>query len=344
MSFKQVTTSDVITGKLQLEKLYRDTVKATFLAPLIGKQDERGSVIVHETELGKKKGDKITVNNLEAVDAKKVIKGGTTALRGQSQSLASFVDSVTIDQYDLPVSSKTKGSIDKQRGMFEIDETAKAQLMKGAPGVIDDMLFTALYLSPTRTVYGGTATSTATLTVNDKLTPQLITFLETIARGGDRDASDNRVYEPLEPIMVDGKQYLLFMTDWNTYYDFRRNNEYLQTMREAELRGSSNPIFKWADAVWGNVIVKVADRTPTSLTGGVGSDVPYSKSMLLGANALMYADAGNPEIVEDWDKIDKIMYYNWTALMGAKKVQFNGKDRGCIQVIVARSKVLDRAL
>lgn len=342
MAFTQFTTSNVATKKVWTEDVWRNTQKKAFLSPLIGKGSN--SCIIEKTELNKQKGDVVYINNITAVDAGKVLVGGLLDVRGNAQSLSNYRDSVTLDQYDLPTAFKRQGSIDYQRVVFDIDDETQAQLEDAGASVMDDMLFTALYTSPTRTVYAGSATSAATLTANDKITPERISFLKTIALSGDRDATDARVYEPLKPIKIGGKEYLVLMVPHDVVYDFKRNSEWLQASREAQDRGSENPIFKSADAIWDSVIIMAADRVPMYRNGGAGSDVPYAKCMLLGAGSLLFASSGRPQVEMDYDKLNKISYYNWTALMGSKKTQFNSKDWGCIQFLCARTKVMDRAL
>lgn len=342
MAFTQFTTSNVATKKVWTEDVWRNTQKKAFLAPLIGKGSN--SVIIEKTELNKQKGDVVYINNLTAIDAQKVLTGGLTDVRGNAQNLSNYRDSVTLDQYDLPTAFKRPGSIDHQRVVFDIDDNTQSQLEDAGASVIDDTLFTALYSSPTRTVYAGSATSAATLTVNDKITPERISFLKTIALSGDRDASDNRTYEPLKPVKINGKEYLVLMVSHDVLYDLKRNSEFNQAWREAREASESNPLFKSADAIWDSVIILAADRVPMYRNGGAGSDVPYAKCMMLGAGSLLFASSGRPQVEMDYDKLNKISYYNWTALMGSKKTQFNSKDWGCIQFLCARTKVMDRAL
>jgi N4-gp56 family major capsid protein len=121
-------------------------------------------------------------------------------------------------------------------------------------------------------------------------------------------------------------------------------------MREAEVRGSDNPIFNGAFGIWNGVIVKVHDYVPfldisvagNSFRGAAsGTDCAADcyRALLCGRGAISYAQCDNPNgwAEESFDYGNK-HGFAISVMGGVQKTEFNSKDWGVITIDTASSR------
>jgi len=337
MAVYQISSTDAARKVAYEEKVYRRTQRASFFEKFMG--DSQESMIWRRRVFNKEKGDQIYFYELAALDPTMVIRNGANDLRSRAQKLSHNSMSVTLGEVALPAATRTKGSIDWQRCVFDIDkETEEAVVSTGAKAFDLDIFAAITGSSAFRTVWGGDATSTATLAATDTITPEFLTRIKYKALTGERTSvsSNTMVYEPVKPIMIDGMKHLVLLAPSEACYDLERNTEFLQATREAEVRGKDNPLFKGAKLVWNGVIVHPYDELKiTALTGGTGGDVPYCNSYLLGASAICASICNRPEIRVDIDDFEKIAYYAWASIHGFGATIFNSIPRGIMKCTTA---------
>lgn len=238
----------------------------------------------------------------------------------------------------------------RKRAMFDISSESSAALKDWMSEKIDSLAFNALGVGvgatdfPSKIFYktaggiqasGVEATAKSALTpVDGKLTLNFLSALATWAKtGGDRD------YIPLRPVKVDGKPYYVLLTHPDALYDLRTSAEFQQAMREAEVRGSSNPLFLDATAIWSGVIIHAHENCAIGTDAGAGGDVPYAKSALLGAQALCWAWGQRPEFVQEDFDFKNELATGVSIIAGCKRSQFNSKTYGSLGVYLARTNV-----
>jgi N4-gp56 family major capsid protein len=271
-----------------------------------------------------------------------------TQLEGNEEALATYSMKVLLKQYRHGV--RDAGEMARKRAMFDISDESQMALKDWMSEKVDQLAFDALGIgsgasdAPSKIFYKTSAgvlatgvanTAKAALTVADsKLTLNMISFLKTWAKTGG-----NRSYVPLRPVKVEGKEYYVLLTHPDALYDLRADSSFQQAMREAEVRGRENPLFQGSVAIWDGVVVHAHENCAIAADAGSTTNVPYAKSVLLGAQALCWAWGKRPEVVqEDFDYKNELGF-GISMIAGVKRSQFDSKSYGCLGVYLARTNV-----
>ena len=333
------STSNALTKKVWEEKLYRDTVKESYFSKFMS--DSTESVIQTKTQLEKGKGDQITFGLRKRLTGAGVISG--TQLEGNEEKLNTYDYSVSLEQYRHAV--RDDGAMTRQRAMFSISEESRTALKDWQAEKIDQLCFTALETSPTLTAYKTDATtflttatpataSGALVAADSKLTLNFISYLKTIAKTGI-----SRQFTPLRPVKVMGRKYYILLVHPDVMYDLRISSEFQQAMREAEVRGSENPLFQGATAIWDGVVIHEHENISIADTAGAGGNVSWAKCSFLGAQSLCWAWGKRPEIVQETFDYGNEEGYATSMIAKAGKPQFNSQDYGCFGVYLSRTDI-----
>lgn len=338
MAETTIGTSNNLTKKLWDEKLFRDIAKNSFFAKFRSKD---GKSIVHEKmDLEKQKGDKQWYGIRMRLAGAGV---NTEVLEGNEEALTLYNSSVTLQRYRHAV--VTKGDLDRRRTAFDLDQEARAALETWGTEKIDSLCFDAILASPTKVFYldssgvfqGTTSTSTAKSglhATNSKLTPGFISALRTWAKTGG-----GRAYVPLNPVMIDGKGYFVLLTHPDCLYDLKQNATFHAAMKDAQERGPKNPIFQDAVAIWDNVVIHEHENCTIAADAGGSSNVPWAKSVFMGAQALLWAWGSRPKMVEQTKDYEEQHGFAWAITAGVAKPVFNSLDFGSLGVYLARTNV-----
>jgi N4-gp56 family major capsid protein len=332
------TTSNALTKKAWEEKLFRETIPESYSSRFFG---EGADAMFHvKTNLEKSQGDKITFGLVARLAGDGVT--GDDQLEGNEESLVTYDDAVTIDQYRHGVT--VRGRMSQQRAVFSITSEAKMQLKQWQAEKIDRLAFTALLNSPSAVYYrdstgapvkgASAATAKAGLdATNSKLNLATFSYLRTLAKTGN-----NRAFSPLRPIKIKGKEYYVLLVHEDVLYDIKQDTNFLQAQRECQERSADHPLFVGATALYDGVIVHTHEFIPIATDGGAGA-VAWSKGVLMGAQALVWAWGERPSVVQkDFDYENKTGYAV-NMICGAKKPTFNSLDFGSYGAYFARTKV-----
>ena len=342
MSKTNFATDNALTKKVWDENLFRDVQKESYFSKFHGKGSD--SLVQEKTQLEKSQGDKITFGIRMRLSGAGVT--GNTVLEGNEERLSTYDDSVTLELYRHAV--RDDGAMSRQRAMFSIDEEARDAIKVWGAEKVDELHFTALFASNTLTAYplssGAVMTLDTTaadaalaLTASDsKLTPAFLSQLKTGAKTGF-----GRRIQPLRPVKVKGKEYLLLVTHPDVVYDLKRNSEVMNAWQYAVERGYDNPLFKDAEVIWDGVCVHSHENCTTSTTGGAGANVAWAKGALMGAQALCWAYGKRPWTVQVEFDYENEHGYAWNMIAGVTKPTFNSQDYGSIGVYNARSNISD---
>jgi len=160
-------------------------------------------------------------------------------------------------------------------------QTALAQLKKWLAGKLDNKVFAEFTGSgstiPTQNLwFAGAATSIGTVTSALGVTLS--------------DISDMKAYAKtqllIEPMRGDnGEEVYGLILHPYAALTLKKDASYQTANREAQLRGSTNPLFTGAIASWDGVAIYEAPRVPTALDGTSGAQV--ARNIFFGAQALM---------------------------------------------------------
>lgn len=342
------STSDALTKKAWEEKLFRDSVKESYFSRFMS---EKGDTLVHtQTELEGEKGDKITIGIRMRLTGAGVTSG--TALVGNEERLTTYNCSTTLEQYRHAV--RDDGAMSRQRAMFSITEESEMALRDWQAEKIDKLCFDELGIGsgasadPSKIFYiDGTATGTfkatgtaataksalRTATYPGTLSLDFISFIKTWAKTGG-----NRAYVPLRPVKVGAKPYYVLLCHPDALYNLRISSEFKQAMREAELRGSENPLFMGSTAIWDGVVIHEHENCAVGTDGGAGAE-PWTKAVFMGAECLCWAWGERPEIVEEEFDYGNEIGHATNMIAGVKKTIFNSLDYGSLGVYLVRTNV-----
>jgi N4-gp56 family major capsid protein len=337
MATKSFATSDPEVKKVWEEKLFRDAVKESYFSKFMS---EKGDNIVHTTsKLEKDKGDRVTFTIRMRATGDGVT--GSTQLEGKEEDLDTYTMDLTLEEYRHAV--KVERGISEKRATFEITDEGEQAIKDWGTEKVDKICFDAIYDTPTKIFYktsssavlaGSAATAKSTIRAADsKLTPQMISTVKAWATTGG-----NRAYVPLRPVKIKGKSYYVLLVHPDVLYDLRANSDFMQAVREAEVRGSENPLFTGSEAIWDNVVIHTHENCPIAADGGAGSE-PWSRAKLLGAQALCFGWGRRPEVIQEDFDYKKKVGYAWDAIMAAEKSQFNSLDYGSVELVLARTNI-----
>lgn len=344
MAKTNFTTNNELTVKAFSEKFHRDAVKQAYFSKFMSSSSD--NIVQEHTDLQKGKGDEVTIGLRMRLTGAGVEEG--TQLEGNEEALSTYSMKIRLAQYRHAV--RDAGAMARKRTMLDVSAHSEEALRDWTSEKIDQLAFDALGLGvgatdfPSKIFYktsggiqatGVEATAKSALTAADgKLTLNLLSALSTWAKtGGDRS------YIPLRPVKVDGKPYYVLLTHPDALYDLRTSAEFQQAMREAEVRGPTNPLFQDATAIWSGVIVHAHESCAIGTNAGASTNVPYAKAALLGAQALCWAWGQRPVFVqEDFDYKNELAT-GVSLISGCKRSQFNSKSYGSIGLYLARTNV-----
>lgn len=331
MAVQAQSTSDNLTMELWDEDLQREIPKESFFESWMS---DDGSNIIHVKDATDQKGDTVTFGLLMRIS--QVAKHAGEALEGSEATMDSYSVQVALDEQNFAV--RTRSLLDEKRPVWDMPKELRRALIINAAEQRDQLCFTKLFTGTlSKIVYGGSATSIATLTTSDKLTPELISRVKAAAKNGW-----NRTQAPLRPLMIKGKEHFVLLTHNDSFYDLMQDSRFDQARREAMMRADDHPLFAGADTMlWDGVIIKCHENVPIALTGGAGANVPYVKNVFLGAQALCFAWGKKEKIVTETFNYTTQTGYASIAIYNAVRSTFNSKDYGAVGIFTARTSISD---
>lgn len=294
MASTTISTNDSSTAKLWAEKFFRKIGFETIVSKLMGEGDN--AIISVQRKLEKESGDRVRFHIVNELGGEFIPGSGN--LEGQEQKLTWNYQDVTLEEYKMGV--RIRNGIDIQRSIFPIAQVAEERLKFQVSKNLDKHWFGKMFRADktfSKTVYGGSATSVATLTAADSLTHQLCSKLKYGALSGWQTANQTVNLEPFKPVRVDGEDHLVLLVHPYAVYDLVQNPAYQIMVRDAMERSKSNPLFSGAVAIMDGVIIKTSNYVPFYTTGGAGGTIPYCTGLLLGAQASCWAWGKQMEVV-----------------------------------------------
>ena len=333
--------------------------KSYFEKKFIGEGDN--SIIQRRTELESAPGDRISFDL--SVQLRGQPTEGDGRLEGKEENLRFFTDEVMIDQTRHAVSAG--GQMTRKRTSINLRQTAKNRLSDYWSIFMDEMMF--IYLSGARGInkdflfplnwqgragnaiqapdanhlmFGGSATSKATLTATDKMNRQLIERAQTKAsmlQAQDPESAN------MVPASIDGEEHYVCVMSPFQEYDLRTSegtNGWLEIQKAAAAaEGKSNPIFKGGLGMINNVVLHSHRNAIRFNDYGAGGDVDAGRALFMGrqAGACAYGTSGGmrwswKEKMKDYDNEPTVAA---GTILGFKKTRFNNQDFGVLSLDTA---------
>lgn len=289
---------------------------------------------------------------------------GDDVLEGQEEDLTFYTDQVYVDQMRGGVN--TGGRMTRKRTIHDLRRIARRRqsewwgrvfdelffmYLSGARGVNSDYIFRLTYTGfannafaapdTDHLLYGGSATSKASLVAGDKFDLVLIDKAVTKAKvmgGGTQETPQ------IQPIMIEGNEHYCCVMHPFQEYDVRTNastGQWLDIQKAAAgAEGRNNPIFKGALGMYNDVILHCHKGVIRFNDYGAGSNVAAARGLFMGRQAGVMA-FGSPGtgLRFDWHEEPRDngnqAVITTNSIFGVKKTRFNSKDFGNIALDTA---------
>lgn len=359
MSATVFGTSDPKTQKKWSANLALDVVQQAYWSKFIGDSDN--SIIQKKTDLESDTGDRISFDL--CVQLRNQPTFGDAKLAGKTEGLKFFTDEVVIDQVRHGVDCG--GKMSRKRIVHDVRKTAKGRLgdyfakltdefitmyLSGARGINEDFIVDTSFngfasnalQAPDvdHILYGGSATSKASLTAADKMTRMIVERAQNKAKMMQARNPKTANMVPVGNGADD--QYILLMSE-DQAFDLRTADTagWVDFQKAAAAcEGRNNPIFKGGLGLLGNTVLH-SHRTVVRFSDyGAGSNVNAARALFLGrqAGVIAYGNAGGgmrftwEEEVDDFGNNPQVAT---GTILGMKKARFNGSDFGVISIDTA---------
>ena len=330
--------------------------KSYFENRFIGVDDN--NIIQRKTELESDAGDTISFDLCVQMRNKPTY--GDARLEGKEESLKFYTDQVIIDQVRHAASAG--GKMSRKRTAYDMRMIAKNRLGDYFARLVDELFF--MYLSGARginqdfiedtsytgfagnsftapdsahLIYGGSATSKASLTNSDKMT---VTVVEkAVTKAMMMQALDPNVANMVPVTNGSDDQYVMIVSPFQEF-DMRTNTttgQWLDIQKAAAAaEGRNNPIFKGALGMINNTVLHKHRNVVRFNDYGAGANLDASRALFLGRQAAVVAYGTAGGLRYSWEENTKDYGNEPTVasgfIGGIKKTVFNGKDFGVISI------------
>lgn len=276
---------------------------------------------------------------------------GDDILEGKEEQMRHYSDSISIDQARGGVN--TGGRMTRKRTIHDLRKTARERQKEWWARLFDELFF--MYLSGRRgtnadyiystdyvgfagnplvapdsqhLMYGGSATSKATLTAADKMDLTVIDKAQTRAStmGGGTSGVPS-----IEPCMIDGEEHFIcVMHPWQEY-SVRTNaatGQWLDIQKAAAAaEGRNNPIFKGNCGMYNDTVLHKHKAVILSTDYGAGANVTSARALFLGRQAAVVAfGSGGSGLRFDWNEETRDngnqVAITTRSIFGVKKTSF----------------------
>jgi N4-gp56 family major capsid protein len=318
------------------------------------------NIIEKKTDLEKAAGDTISFDL--SVQLRGEATEGDDRLEGKEENLKFYTDQVTIDQTRKAASAG--GQMTRKRTVHNMRSIARDRLsdywarfndeimfmyLSGARGINEDFLFPVDYAGRASNafdapdadhlMYGGSATSKASLVAGDKMTTTLIERAEVKAsmlQASNPDAAN------MVPVTIEGEEHYVLLMNPFQAHDLRTDagSGWLDIQKAAAAaEGRNNPIFKGGLGMVKNVVLHQHRNGIRFNDYGAGADVEAARALFMGRQAGVCAYGSSEGMRYSW-KEELKDYENEPSvasgtITGFKKSRFNNKDFGVITLDTA---------
>lgn len=350
-----IAAGDAKAQKKWSGSLFLETMKkAYFERKFVGISDNH--VIQRLTDLESDAGDEITFDL--SVQLRNKPTSGDNRLEGKEEQLRFFTDSIKIDQLRHGVSSG--GKMSRKRTVHDLRKIARDRLsdywaaytdelhfiyMSGARGINEDFVEDLTYAGHAgnaieapdagHLLYGGDATSKATVGTNDPMARAVIE--KAVTKAAMMRALDKNKVNML-PVMINGEpHYVCVMSPFQEHAMRTGDTTGWLDMQKAAAaaEGRSNPIFKGGLGMLNNVVLH-SHASVIRFNDYGGAAVPAARALFLGRQAGVVAYGSSNGLRMQWTE-ERKDHGNELAVAGGfvggiKKTRFNSSDFGVVSI------------
>lgn len=274
------------------------------------------SIVQHVTELKRtEKGDRAMIGLVADLQGTGVV--GDNDIDGRYEALESSWVEIHTDQLRNGV--KSKGRVDDQRSVFDFRKEARDKLAFWRAQITEElMILTASGISYGYQTNGAARTVGAQDALTDldfagdvsaPSTNRHFSFNGTSLVAGDTtavttsfvpkygmivDAMAEARTRGVKPLRIGGKEHYVYLCHPKTFARLKKDADFRDAIINAGDRGANNPIFSGATVTMDGLIIhtnnRVYNTSGTATKWGSGNAVEGTRSLLMGCQALGYAD------------------------------------------------------
>mgnify|MGYP003393881496 CR=1 FL=1 len=285
------------------------------------------NIIVDFPELEQNQGYQHTYGQVRELAGAGI--SGDSTMEGFEDVPDVFDDNITINQRRNAV--RSAGKLSEQYPSDKAVRSWAEELLKRWMGaLIDQDLFDALGTSATKAIYGGDATTTATIEAGDYFTTGLISKAVAYAK---------KATPMIVGKTINGSKLYVVVISPDQAFDMRtRDASWSQAQREIlASQGEKNAIFTDAFGKWNNTVIHEHQRVAIATTWGSGANLNGASALFMGiqAGAIAYAKKKiyNEKTFDYGNKVGFCI----GAIYGTSKSVFNSADNALVEIRTYRS-------
>ncbi len=275
------TTADALTSQTWQKKWWIEAKTDSYFYGhgFVGQGVD--NIIVDFPDLEKEQGYQHTYGQVRELAGSGI--SGDATMEGNEDVPNVFDDNITINQKRNAVRSAGKLS-EQYPSDKAVRSWAEELLKRWMAALIDQDLFDALGTSLTKNIFGGDATSTASIESGDYFTTALISKAAAYAK---------KATPMIEGKTIGGKKLYVVVISPDQAFDLRtRDAAWSQAQREIlQSQGENNAIFTDALGKWNNTVIHEHQRVALATTWGSGANLNGATALFMGiqAGAIAYA-------------------------------------------------------
>lgn len=244
---------------------------------------------------------------------------GDNELDGREESMDAFWIDINIDQHRNAV--KSKGKKADQQSVFKMRSEARDRLMRWKANIIDELLiltasgisyayntdgsvrnarggdpltsldFAADVVVPSSNRhfnYTGTALAAGdTTTITSSFLPKYGMIVDLMAEARTRG---------IKPIKIGGQDHYIYLCHPKHFAQLKKDADFRDAIINAGVRGDKNPVYTGATVTMDGLIIHTNNKVYNTLGAasgskwGAGGAVDGTRSLIMGAQALAFAD------------------------------------------------------
>lgn len=332
MGATEIATGSTSAKKIYDEMLFKTAYKKSFWMGQFGAAGMDSPLVSKTKEFGSS-GDRVSMDLIDRFTF--TPRGEGDALEGHEGTLDSNTFNLTLEEQHVLI--RYKGKLSARRPAWELPSAHMDALTGRGAEAQDEKIFDALQATaPNKVFFGGSATSNATLTASDLITPKKLMQAKTWAETGG-----NRTQNAFGKIGSGSRKDYMVLLHQDVFFDLWNDPTIQQSYRDAQVRGDGNPLFNDADMVWNGLAVYKHENIDIFTNGGAGSDVNYAKGFLIGAGGLACAYGQRPEIETESFEYKSEIGHDFNYIMAAGRPEFNSEDYAVLGLNFARTQISD---
>ena len=326
MADTEFLTGAAETVKRWAQKLWVEMPREIYFGKFM-KENDMNAIIEVKRDLEGQPGDRLTFTL-----ARKLTGAGVTGdeiLEGNEEQMTFYSDNITLDQVRNAV--RIKGRMSERRTAFDQRMSAKNLLKTWLAELIDDDIFTQFDVSPavSRTLFGGSATSTATIDSTSTIT---ITKLE------QAKARAQKTTPKIWPCRIEEGDFYLALLHTDVAFDLTQTAVWQDDSQEAGPRDyGQNDLFTGRLGVRRGIVIHAHEKVPISTTYGSAADQPGASNFFLGRQAGCFGWGARPDWWEKEFDYGNRVGFAIGAIYDFKKAVFNAVDNAFMAIRTFRT-------